>query len=376
MSKLSLFIIFFVILVSCKTAEIIREHEQNYDSRYTLKNQKISLSIERNGGAFTYLVLNNDTINPFTWKLSPEEMPSNNRSGAPFRGHFLCLGRWGSPTKGEIAKGVPHNGEPANTRWTIKKMKNNRYIAMTNIADKDGLSIFREVFVDSVSPVFKVSESVTNITPIFRLNNIVQHATIGPPFLDTTTIICTNAKKGFLQESGYPNPYSHEYEWPWAFSRNKEHAFDLRRSNKKFNYVSTHLFEDDWGWVTAYNPEYSILLGYLWKVTDYPWINIWQQWRNNKLWAKGLEFGTTGIGRSYQELLSHNTRFYDHNSFEFIDAGEKVQKNYFCFMVKVPQGFGETSHVIYKEHKIIINGKYPVQTIELPLSKDLRTTSL
>jgi hypothetical protein len=68
------------------------------------------LSINLFGGALVDFRLSEQSLNPYAWRLSTDEIPPNNRNGAPFQGHFLCLGRWGAPTAGEIRAGVPHNG--------------------------------------------------------------------------------------------------------------------------------------------------------------------------------------------------------------------------------------------------------------------------
>jgi hypothetical protein len=63
---------------------------------------------------------------------------------------------------------------------------------------------------------FTVSETVTNRNKLGRVYNMVQHATIGPPFLDETTVVDSNAQHGFMQSSPLPNPEQLEIRWPEA----------------------------------------------------------------------------------------------------------------------------------------------------------------
>ena len=69
--------------------------------------------------------------------------------------------------------------------------------------------------------VFTVSETVTNRNKLGRIYNMVQHATIGPPFLDETTVVDSNAERGFMQSSPLPNPEQLEIRWPQAHEGRK-----------------------------------------------------------------------------------------------------------------------------------------------------------
>lgn len=308
-----------------------------------LENNKCKLTIDRWGGAFTSFTTINSEVNPLSWVLTSEQMPANNQDGAPFSGHFLCLGRWGSPSEGEIAAGIPHNGEQSNTYWEIEA-QDKQSLVMTNAAPLDYLTVTRTVQLDPKQPTFLVIEEFKNVGTIGRLTNVVQHVTLGPPYLNDETVVLTNAKQGFNQSFSYPKPHAYEYNWPNGIvDTTAMRKVNMSTSNHDDSYVSTHVFDDkdEYGYVIAFDPKSKVMLGYVWKLADYPWINIWHQMVEGKLWAKGLEFGTTGIGRPYAELLESDTRFYGHNSFEFIDAGEIETKTFQAFIVpmeRLPEG--------------------------------------
>ena len=304
----------------------------NKQSSVILSNGTISLEISKMGGAFVSLQ-NVEKVNPFSWKVTKEQMPVNNRSGAVFQGHFLCTGRWGAPTEGEMAAGVPHNGQAARDKWKILK-KTSTTVEMYIKAPLDGIEITRKVELEQNGCGFRVTETFYNYTSIGRLFNVVQHATVGAPFLDDSLKVFSNATKGFMQHLSYPNPYQHSYNWPMAYNSKGVDSIDLRRSDTPDSYVSTHIFSDSVGWVMAVSPTHRLSLVYAWKTTAYPWINIWHQRVEGTLWAKGLEFGTTGIGRSYQDLLAHDTSFEGRNSFVFLDAKQRLTKSYQCWLVK------------------------------------------
>jgi len=303
-----------------------------------LKQSAASLGVDLWGGAIVDFRLANDTLNPFTWKVGLDQMPANNQQGAVFQGHFLCLGRWGAPTAGEIIAGVPHNGQAGAGIWQVDSISQPESIILQASAPLDGVDVVRKLQWVGNKAVWQATETVTNTTTIARPFNIVQHATIGAPFLDTATLIFTNATDGFMQSLAYPNPYAFTYSWPNGLLDSSRKPVDLRQSYSPESYVSTHVFADSLGWVVALNPHTGHLLGYVFHTAEYPWINIWHQMQEGKPWAKGLEFGTTGIGKSYQELLATDTRFKGRSSFFLLDAGERVEKSYYCFLAKLPAG--------------------------------------
>lgn len=333
------------------------------DSLIVLQNDQFSLTIEQYGGHFTGMELSSNPINPLTWALTAAQMPPNNQSGAPFKGHFLCLGRWGGPSPGEVAAGIPHNGEQSNTLWTVKAMTDTE-IQMENDAPLDGLSVKRTVRLVQQEPAFVVKELFSNTLALGRVSNVVQHVTIGPPFLSSQTLFNSNATKGFNQKFAYPNPHAYAYEWPFAkLDSLGLTSNDLRKNDVPDNFVSTHLFDpsDQYGWITAYDPRSGTLLGYVWNLTEYPWINIWSHFVDGKANAKGLEFGTTGIGRPYKDLLETDTRFQGVNSWEYMDAGEQKEKTYLGFLIDYgkektnPELSITPTEILLNDQKILAN---------------------
>jgi hypothetical protein len=302
-----------------------------------LSNGQLDVTIDAYGGAFTRIVHQEQPVNPLTWAVTAAQMPENNQAGAPFQGHFLCLGRWGQPSKGEMAAGVPHNGEPANSMWIIREQTENS-IEMAADAPLDGMEVNRTVALQPNAPVFKVTERFTNTFSLSRPTNVVQHITLGPPFLSPALRVNTNATHGFNQKFATPDPHRLSYEWPMGIADTTGRQIDLRRTDEEENYVTTHLFPDTatYGWVTALQPKDGLLLGYVWKLDEYPWINIWNYYAEGQPAAKGLEFGTTGIGAPYEALITQDTRFREQTSFEYIDAGETLNKSFAGFLIPVP----------------------------------------
>jgi len=80
---------------------------------------------------------------------------------------------------------------------------------------------------------------------------MVQHATIGPPFLDETTVVDSNAQKGFMQLSPLPNPEQPEIRWPEAIKEGQ--PVDLRRlDHRSGSELDLFCHRRRFGWVTAH----------------------------------------------------------------------------------------------------------------------------
>lgn len=205
-------------------------------------------------------------------------------------------------------------------------------------------------------PYFIVKEDFTNNLPIGRVSNVVQHATIAAPFLTAETIINTNAGRGFDQRTNYAFLEDSSFVWPNARLADGS-ELDLHKVTSEKGFVTTHIFKDsiEYGWITAFNPMEKLVLGYIWKTKDYPWVNVWHQSKNGKPFVQGLEFGTTGLGKPYKLLLENNVRFFGRNSFIYMDAGETLTKTWMCFQIEVPEEFNEVKLLTVNKQEIMLS---------------------
>lgn len=117
-------------------------------SLITLENNKSIVTIDSFGGAIINFHLKDIAINPLSFAFSKEQMPVNNKAGAPYKGHFLCLGRWGEPSAGEINAGLPNHGQFANILWNIEETKQQNILKMNAAASLEGLCIERKIILD------------------------------------------------------------------------------------------------------------------------------------------------------------------------------------------------------------------------------------
>lgn len=302
----------------------------------TLGNQAASLTVDCNGGAFTDFHLHED-INPLNFKYTMAEMPQNNQAGAPYQGHFVCLGQWGEPSGGEIDSGIPNHGHFANILW--KADGGGKIFNMSARSELEGLEMSRKIELDHENAVFAVEETVLNINPLGRLFNIVQHPTLSRPFLDGETVINCNAGIGFNQAFS-SNPLKSALNWPFGFCPGFK-PIDLRTPRRAYNSIYSFVVDNksNQGWITAYSPKNQTILGYVWDRRDYPWIHVWQDWEEGAMRYRAIEFGTAGYHKSFKEMVRLPLQLFNEDVCTYIDAGESVSRRFISFLIKVDKDF-------------------------------------
>jgi len=339
---------------SCQPTEKKHSNTSRKDTLVILQNEQMAVSFSLWGGAITDFHLKESGVNPFTWKITREEMQMDNADGVPFQGHFLCFGRWGSPEKGEAAAGIPNNGEPAENWWELVS-RDEISLEMRFNAPVEKMNVGRQVRISENEALVVVTEKYTNPNDFGRIFNVVQHPTAGRPFLSEASLVSTNATLGFMQSLAVHGLERYQYKWPDGYADSLLAPVDLTRSDQEMGFVTTHIIDDEYGWVTLSDPDHDLLLGYVWKSSEYPWLHIWHGMKEGRLWAKGLEFGTTGIGDTFPPEKRFAMDFHGRRNFEFYDARETKAKSYIFFMVSLPGDFsGIESVFVYPDRISVI----------------------
>jgi hypothetical protein len=302
------------------------------------------------GGSIVSFQFQDQKLNPLVWGEKGEQTAPR-----PM-GHFLCLDRWGAPSEAEKNNGMPFHGEAAQVVWKILsdavKSDGAIHAEMAAVLPMAGLEVRRRVTLREKEAVLTVSETVTNRNKLGSLYNMVQHPTIGPPFLDETTLVDSNARKGFMQSSPLPNPEEPAVYWPQALKESE--AVDLRRlGDDPIPNVVSFTVDEENGWATASNAAKGLLIGYIWKNEEYPWFNVWRHVENGRPLARGLEFGTTGLHQPFGILVAKG-RIFGRPIYGYLDANEAVKKSYAVFLFKIRQDYKGVAAVVYKNGKLVL----------------------
>ena len=319
----------------------------------SLQGDVASITMDLAGGSISSFRFSDGGMNPFTWN-SPEPGTVDPQP----MGHFICFDRWGQPSSGERASGMPFHGEASRILWRQVGNTSVRGGIHEAVVECDlpmgGLTMTRTMRLHEGSSVVTVSERVKNVRPLGRMYNLVQHPSIAPPFLDESVRVDCNAWKGFMQESPMPVPEEPPLYWPGSPYRGQ--IADLRYlTGDPRPTVVSFIFREgvQYGWVTAYNPGEGLLVGYIWETDDYPWLNLWRNTQDGKPSARGLEFGTTGLHQPFP-VLAEKGNIFNTPLFAYIDAGEEQVRSYDMFLAHVPEDLQGVGDVRYTDTGLVI----------------------
>ena len=244
-----------------------------------LDGQAAMLVVDLGGGSIADFHLKSNPLNPLQWDSwsfgdTPDQAPPIEPRSM---GHFLCLDRWGPATEAEQAHGMGWHGEATRVWWTVDedvRTENGQLMAqMSAELPLAGLKVSRSIRMAQEQAVFAVSEAVTNTRHLGRVYNIVQHPTIGPPFLDESTRVDANGTRGFMQETPMPTPEDPEVRWPAALKKDGTEVDIRHLTDDASPAVVSYIIEEEYGWTTAINASKGLLIGYIWPEEEYPWFD-------------------------------------------------------------------------------------------------------
>ena len=351
--KLFVSFVFALVLIPhlCRSELALEGREQ-----VVLEGEIARISVDTAGGSIVDFRLIEQGLNPLNWNY-PEKGDLKPRT----MGHFICFDRWGQPSAQELKNGMPFHGEAAQVVWKVllQPMKKDGTIkaVMSCKLPIGGMTVKRTLNLYENAPVLMVREEFTNVNKLGRICNVVQHSTIAPPFLDKSVLVDSNAHKGFPRSSPMPTPEEPVVYWPKIVFNDK--FIDLRRLIDDQNpNVASFVFPEGvkYGWVTACNPGKGLLIGYLWDVSDYPWINFWRYLEDGKPDARGLEFGTTGLHEPFGVLVAKG-KIFGRSLYEYYDAGQTIVKTYTAFLSRIPANYKGVEDVHFQDGKIVIKEK-------------------
>jgi hypothetical protein len=317
-----------------------------------LETKAAAVVVDLGGGSIVQFQLQDQRLNPLTWTWVGEEVPAVHPMG-----HFLCLDRWGAPSDAEAKNGMPFHGEAGWVFWRVTQEPSisgrDIWAEMETSLPMAGFEVKRRIRLFNDLPLMFVSESVTNKNKLGRIYNMVQHPTIAPPFLDETTLVDSNGRKGFMQSNALPNPEEPVVYWPQALKDgqpvNLRHLIDDPEPD-----VVSFTIDDEYGWTTAMTARRNLLIGYIWRTSDYPWLDVWRDAKDGKPIARGMEFGTAGLHRPDGMLVAKG-QIFGRMLYAHLDAGQTSTRSYAAFLFKIPNDYRGVDRTTYQDGRLILH---------------------
>jgi hypothetical protein len=349
-----------------------------------LSSSRLALTVMTKGGTLANLTLADDPE-----KLSPlwNPMRMARELGRPVKfdggaGHFVCVDGFGPTSEEERAAGLPGHGEAHTETFDLHFDRHGSTAALIVTA---ALPIVHELFtrtfrvVDGENVIHVESELESQLG-FDRPVNWAEHVTIGSPFLESgVTVVDVSGSRsrtrpyparqnGDVQRRLAPGQ---DFTWPFAPGLDGS-KIDLRQTPTQPHFLDhavTLLYSSrELAWVTAINPKKRLILGYLFKRADYPWLQYWGSYPPTQKMARGMEFSTQPFDVPRREAISTNAMF-DTPTYRWLRANSKIKTHFLLFYAHTPENFAKVDDVTIENGQIVITDNSTKQQVRLVTSE-------
>jgi hypothetical protein len=350
-----------------------------------LSNDKVALSVVVEGGAMAEIVLADDKekINPLWNPYWIARQAGLNRPTNFYRGHFVCVDGFGPASADERSAGLPMHGEAHALAWEMRSA--GRQGTTTSASFAVTLPLVQETLtrtyhiVDGESMVWVDSE-LRNLLAFDRPVFWGEHATISAPFLEPgkVAVDMPASKSKTKAYQMQPNPTRQlqsyvDFEWPMAPTIDKQ-LFDVRTAPMKPGTTdhTTALLDPSRRlvYVTALHLDRQLMIGWVFRREEYPWVQTWLSNPGPNRMTRGLEFATQPFDLTRADVLK-NGPLFDTPVFRVLPAKGTITSSFLMFYTRVPAGFQKVDDVRLEGGKLIIEDRANRLSVTLAASRSL-----
>lgn len=364
---------------------VLGETKATWEGRAALllENDKIGLTILEQGTTMPRLLLKADRsgTNPLWDPIRmARELGRNNNFGGSI-GHFLCADGFGPVSEDEKKAGGEGHGEAHRQVFTV--LSSAREGKTQKLAMKASLPIHKETVVRTFrlvdgEQVVAIETEFSSELGFDRPLVWGEHATIGSPFLQTErTVVDLSAgacRTRPHEEEGLSNhrlPSGKDFTWPFAPTLSGG-VTDMRIAPEPPNSGDHTTCRMDpnlpFAWATALHLDRRLLLGYVWKQADFPWIQNWLNYPSNGKLARGLEFATMPFDVPRRQAITQG-RMFGAPTFRWLPAMGKATATFWMFYTEVPEGFRKVDQVSLEGGKLVLSDLVNGKRVELAASQ-------
>ncbi|MEO8051596.1 MAG: hypothetical protein ABI833_14350 [Acidobacteriota bacterium] len=357
----------------------------------TLSNDRLQMTVMVQGSSIASLVMTDDAQ-----KLSPYWNPAHlarevgrTVPATGSLGHFVCVDGFGPASPEERAAGLPMHGEAHVTTFQVTATKETGGSSLTLTAK---LPIVQEVFTRSFrmvagENVVYVDSQLENLMGFDRPVNWAEHATVAAPFLEpnVTTVEVSGSRsqtRPYTESSPQAkaqNPTQRrltsgqDFTWPMAPGLDGK-TIDIRRTPEHPHYLdhTATLLDPSrrLEWVASFNSNKRVILGYVFKREDYPWVQYWGSYPADTQVVRGMEFGTQPYDLPRRETITDGPMFGT-PVYRWLPAKSKIESHFLLFYARVPEGFQHVDDVRLENGRIVIEDRRAQRQLTLEASRGL-----
>lgn len=372
-----------ILLAACAAAMAQRQAQFEGRPATVVENDKIELVVLNKGGAFASLLLKDDAgkTNPMWNPVALAKM-----AGLPSRfgesiGHFVCVDGFGPTSKEEQQAGLMGHGEAHRQPW--EQVSAGKDGKVSRVKWRATLPILQEVFTRQVEvvdgeQVVYVESELENLLGFDRPINWAEHGTIGYPFLEPEKT-AIDASVGRCQtrpnDGRPPRTLLGEKEFTYPVAPQADGSTrNIRSVPAKPNSMDhTGCLLDParrLAFITAINTEKRLMLGYLVRREEYPWLQEWMNYPSNMTLSRGLEFGTQPFDVSRRTTVEMG-KLFGAPAFRWLPAKSKIGSRFLFFYTRVPEGFTQVDEVRHEGGQLTIEDKKSGKRVTLAASLPL-----
>ncbi len=344
----------------------------------TLSNDLLEVTVATRGGSMTALVLKDDPS-----RFSP--FGDSARMGRAVLGHFVCVDGFGPVSAQERAAGLPGHGEAHLVKYEVKRSaREGRFAILTVEAT---LPIVQEKFTRTIrladgENVVAVDSRLENLMGFDRPVNWAEHATVGSPFLDSgNTVVDVSGARSMTRPYSQEKPGNQvrrlasgrEFQWPMAPGLDGK-PVNLRETPRDPHYLdhATTLVDTNrkYGWTTALNTARHLIVGYVFRREEFPWVQYWGNYPPTAKMARGLEFSTQPFDVSRREVLE-SPALFGAPMYRWLPAKSAIETRFLMFYARTPEGMTRVDDIRLEPGKLILEDRTASRTLTLPTSTGL-----
>jgi hypothetical protein len=278
-------------------------------------------------------------------------IPADPQPPGSYMGHMVCFPSYGPASREEAAAGLTGHGEARTAVWKkIKADANADGVTLVYAADltKTQFRIERTIHVPAGKRIVHVEEWAENLLPFDRPINWMEHATFGPPFAEPGKLTLDVSATRGLVGSGRPGSQSLKpgspVRWPRGTNIDGSET-DLRVFQPKPLAGTYYALRLDPArqeqFFTVYNPDYRVLVGYVFPGEGYPFLADWQENGSNgrsRPPARGFEFGSSPFDEGLRKSIDRGSLF-EAPTFRWIGGKQRAKMEFTIFLMEIPEGF-------------------------------------
>jgi hypothetical protein len=388
MIRLLSFLTLFSLVGPALQAQSILKDATVYDRHAVLlSNDKLELAVATQGGSIIRLSLQGDPkkISPFGNPELVPSVPDNKKFQGPMVGHFVCVDGFGPASREERAAGMPMHGEAYLQPWEV--VSSTKEGATTTVKFRAQLPLVQETLVRTLQMVdgenvVYVDSELESLVAFDRQVAWGEHPYMFPPFLEPeNTVMDMSATRARTREYAETAQgaqrrlfaSNREFTWPMAPSRTGG-VMDLRSAprNPDSTGHTTCLMDTSrkLEFVTIMNTARHLMLGYLFRREEYPYLESFWNYTPDLWLARSAEFATQPLDMSRPQAAETRSWFNNPIS-RWLPAKSKISSRFLMFYVTTPDGMTRVDDVRLEDGKLVIEDRSAGKRIVLTASQPL-----